>query len=116
MFTVALQVIIDFIKDILYFPLWWYSAGAAKAFLFSLNKIRNMARQLGLKIWVANLFRPMFGQYDFAGRVISFFIRLVQIIARSIMMVVWIVLMLILFLIWLALPPFIIYQIIINFS
>jgi hypothetical protein len=114
MFTVAIQVIIDFIKDILYFPLWWYSAGTAEAFLFALNKIHNGARQLGLKVWVANLFRPMFGQYDITGRIISFFIRLVQIIVRSIMMVVWIALMLILFLIWLALPPFIIYQIIIN--
>jgi len=107
-------VFVDFIKDILYFPLWWYSRGTRKALLFCLKKIRNGERWLGLKIWIINLFRPMFGQYDITGRIISFFIRLIQIIIRLILMLFWIISMIILFLIWLLLPPFVIYQIIVN--
>jgi hypothetical protein len=107
-------VFIDFLRDIVYFPLWWYSRGTAKALFFCLNKIKNGEKRLGLKIWVANLFRPMFGQYDLAGKIISFFIRLIQIIARSILMLLWIILMIALFFVWLIFPPFVIYQIIIN--
>lgn len=107
-------IFIDFLRDIAYFPFWWYSKGAKKALFFSLRKIKNAEKRLGLKIWLVNLFRPMFGQYDMAGKIISFFIRLIQIIVRSILMLIWIILMIILFFVWLLLPLFIIYQIIIN--
>lgn len=99
------------LKDIFFFPLWWYSFGL---FYFSL-KIRDFiiyqARSLALLVWIKNIFTPMFGQHDWQGYLISFFIRLIQIIFRSFIMILWIALASIVFCIWLILPILVIYQI-----
>ena len=46
----------------------------------------------------------MYGQRDWSGRLISFFIRLVQIIFRGLVLIVWIFLLLALIIIWLIGP------------
>jgi len=100
----SFQVLIKFIWTIVFFPIWWYSLG----FLRFVSRIasfwRSEQRALGLWVWCKNLFVPMYGQHDFTGRLISFFVRLVQIIFRGLVMVFWIIIGLILMLIWLALP------------
>ncbi|OGY47192.1 MAG: hypothetical protein A3J62_04085 [Candidatus Buchananbacteria bacterium RIFCSPHIGHO2_02_FULL_38_8] len=108
-------VFIDIIGDVLYWPLWWYSKGLGKTGLFCLNEIKDEAERLGIEIWVKNIFTPMFGQYDWEGRLISFFARLIQIIIRSIILLIWAVLMLAVFLIWILLPIYIFYQVLDNF-
>jgi hypothetical protein len=60
-------------------------------------------------LWLANLFVPMYGQFDFQGRVISFLVRLVQIIVRIFGLFLWLIFCSILFLIWLALPIVVFY-------
>ena len=105
---------VELIGDALYWPLWWYTEGLLNAGRFCLNEIVVQAERLGLTIWVANIFTPMFGQYDLEGRLISFFMRLVQIIIRGIALLVWAVVMLGLFLGWLLLPLLIAYQIVLN--
>ncbi|MBF8280452.1 MAG: hypothetical protein HW383_225 [Candidatus Magasanikbacteria bacterium] len=85
-------------------PFWWYSVGL---FVFSqmmAESLRRAARNLGIALWAANLFTPMFGQYDRVGRIISFFVRLANVIGRSIALVLFAVWWLILFLIWIAGP------------
>ena len=104
-------VAIDIVGNILYFPIWWYSQGLKEAGLFCLRKISNGEKVLGLKIWLVNLFKPMYGQYDWQGKLISFFMRLVQLVFRTIAMIIWIIIVFVLFIIWLVLPPFVIYQI-----
>ena len=98
--------------NILYFPLWWYSRGliilGEKLILF----LHNQERSLGLSVWMKNIFRPMFGQYDWQGRLISFFVRVFQIIIRGLAMFFWIIIALAVFLFWIILPPFIIFEII----
>lgn len=97
-----------FAWNIIFFPLWWYSLG----FLRHVSKIwtlwREEERSLGLSVWVKNWFVPMYGQRDIAGRVISFFIRTVQIIARSLVLLFWIIIGLGIIIAWLALPVLII--------
>ncbi len=105
-------VLIDLIGDVVRFPFWWYSTGAKKAAVFCWQKVKNIEESLALKVWATNIFKPMFGQYDWQGKIISFFVRLIQIIVRSIIMLLVLLFFIILFLIWLALPVFIIYQII----
>ncbi len=101
----------QFLKDIFFFPFWWYSFGL---FYFSL-KIRNFiirrARSLAIWVWLKNIFTPMFGQYDWQGYLISFFIRLVQIIFRTVIMILWIILASVIFCVWLILPVLVVYQI-----
>ena len=107
----SLKLLLEAIKDILFFPVWWYSFGLFEFLLKIKEFIVNKARGLALLVWIKNIFTPMFGQNDWQGLLISFFIRLVQIIFRTIVMIFWLLVALILICIWLALPILIIYQI-----
>ena len=106
------HLLLESIIDIFYFPLWWYSKGIVYALrqCFSLLKTGNESLAPGL--WLANLFVPMYGQFDFQGRVISFLVRLVQIIVRIFGLFLWLIFCSILFLIWLALPMVVFYGLI----
>lgn len=95
--------------NFLYFPIWWYSVGlfkfAKKVFLFW----QQRALSLAILVWIKNLFVPMYGQADFVGRMISFFIRLIQIIFRSVILLFWLVISLIALAFWLLIPIVIAY-------
>ncbi len=57
----------------------------------------------------------MYAQYDWQGTLISFFVRLVQIIFRSIFMLFWLILSLAVIIFWIILPPLVVYEIIFQF-
>ena len=77
------QVISKFVWEIIFFPLWWYSRG----FLRLAGKIivfwREEQRALGVSVWLKNIFVPMYGQHDFAGRMSRVFGRVVQVALRG---------------------------------
>jgi hypothetical protein len=100
--------------DVGMFPIWWYTTGLKKAFFRMLNTVAQGNQELGLSVWLKNIFKPMYGQYDWQGRLVSFVMRLAQIFFRSILLVFWIIFSVIIFLFWLVLPAFIIFQIILN--
>lgn len=106
-----LKTIKDIVGDFFYFPLWWYSVGlmnyAASCIIF----FRNRGKKLSFSIWVKNIFVPMYGQNDWQGKFISFFVRLINIIFRGTVMIFWLTLIIISFLIWIFLPPFTLYKI-----
>ena len=108
----SLKIILEIIKDILYFPLWWYGKGFFIFALKMLNFIKNQEKSLALFIWIKNIFKPMYGQSDLQGILVSIFIRIIQIIFRSIVMLFVILIALILIIIWLILPILVIYEII----
>ena len=108
----ASKIILDLLKDIFFFPIWWYSYGV---FEFTKNLfyfLKNKLKSLALIIWIKNIFVPMYGQYDFMGHVISFLVRLFQIIFRTIFMIFWLLLALTLLFLWLSLPLIVVYEII----
>ncbi len=100
----SLALISGIIFSILYFPLWWYGVGffcfAKRIFLFW----KEQALSLAVLVWIKNIFTPMYGQYDFVGRLISFGVRLVQIIIRTIILLFWFLICLVIILLWLAFP------------
>ena len=104
----------DLIGDFLYWPIWWYSKGLLNTIKLSLHSIKNQQEALGVNIWIKNIFTPMYGQYDWEGRLISFIIRLIQIIFRAILLVIWTILSLIPIVIWIVLPAIVIIQIYLN--
>jgi len=115
-FSSSLKYItIDLAGDLLYWPIWWYSKGLLKAAKICLNEITDQQERLGLLVWIKNISTPMFGQYDLEGRIISFFVRLIQIIVRFFLLLIWSILILVLFLIWLIFPVIIVYEIGDNF-
>jgi len=97
-------IFVETLLDLPRWLAWWYSAGLKRAFLQMFETIEQGNADLSLSIWIKNLFTPMFGQYDWQGRIISFLVRLMQIIFRSIAFLFWIAFALIVFLIWLILP------------
>jgi len=100
----SVQVLSRFLGSIIFFPIWWYSLGFIRFVSRIVSFWSNEQRSLGFSVWLKNIFVPMYGQNDFAGRTISFFIRLIQIIVRGIALLFWILVGLILMLAWLALP------------
>lgn len=99
----------DFLGDFVAFPLWWYSRGTVQVIQFILEHAGRMAQTLSLKIWVKNLFVPMYAQYDIAGRLISFVLRIVVLIYRFIKFVVWLAILLVLLGLWLFGPLAVLY-------
>lgn len=98
------KVIISLILEIIYFPIWWYSVGLFRLTQNIISFLYSRERTLGFSIWLKNIFVPMYGQWDFSGRLISFFIRLVQIIYRGIVLLFWVTVCLFILLFWLAIP------------
>ena len=105
-------ILIDEIKEIFYFPIWWYSRGLVKVINGCWEFVKDFEQTLGFSIWVKNLLVPMYGQRDIAGRLISFFLRLFQIFWKGIVLLILIGLNLLFIIIWLLLPIFVIIQII----
>ncbi|MBU1180182.1 hypothetical protein KJ885_04520, partial [Patescibacteria group bacterium] len=107
-------ILIDAIFDALYFPFWWYSRGLVLAFKWTFGEIRGVMDFLGVHIWIANLFKPMFGQTDWQGKIISFLMRVFQIVFRSLALFGFSAFYLILFVVYLILPIVIVYFIILH--
>lgn len=111
-----LSLLAGLLTVILYFPLWWYSQGFFRLARRIFSFWQEQAYSLGVVIWLRNIFVPMYGQSDFIGRLISFGVRLVQIIVRTFILLVWLVLCLILILAWLALPILIVWATLIQLA
>lgn len=97
-------LILDYIAEILYFPVWWYGPGLVNAISFFRNGLVEANRFTGFTLLLKNLFKPMFAQYDRQGRIISFFMRLVLIVYKGLTFVVMVIFYLLTLIFWLLLP------------
>jgi hypothetical protein len=102
--TLIIKLLTRFIGGIIFFPVWWYSFGFIRMITKMFNFWQEEQKALGFTIWLKNIFVPMYGQRDFSGRLISFFIRLFQIIFRGLVLLFWALVCLTLLLLWLSLP------------
>jgi len=115
MWVLVLQrMALEFIIDLIYFPLWWYSSGAKGALIFCINLIKEANANLAPGLWLKNIFVPMFGQWDWQGRIMSFFMRSVNVVFRTIGLLIWVAIMVVVFLLWLAFPGFVVYMLLIS--
>ena len=103
-FLVLQRLLAGALLDILYFPFWWYTIGAKHALLWCFGLLKFGNENLAPGVWLKNIFTPMYGQYDIQGRIISFLMRLAQIIGRLTALLVWLFFCLALFLIWMIIP------------
>ena len=102
----------EIVGDILYFPIWWYTKGLKNAAFSLRDNVYKLARSLALRLLLANMFKPMFGQYSFSGRIISFFMRVLQLVVYLILFIIGAAILLVLFFAWLAILPYAVYQLI----
>src|SRR3989338_1683872 len=117
MYLVIMQrLLLEAALDVIYFPLWWYTGGVKHAARWCFGLLNNGNRTLAPGLWLQNIFVPMFGQYDWQGKLVSFFMRSIQVVTRSIALLFWTVVCLILFLGWLVLPIVVVYGLITTVS
>ncbi len=109
------RLILEFFFDFIYAPIWWYTSGLARAGRFSARLVATGNAQFAPGLWLHNIFVPMFGQYDWQGRLVSFFVRLVNVIIRSLLLILWVIFSFVVFLLWIGIPIFIIYTLIYSF-
>jgi len=115
MLLVIQRLIIEFLFDIVYAPVWWYTIGIQRAGFFCIRLIREGNAQFAPGLWLANIFVPMFGQYDWQGRLVSFFVRLGNVIIRTILVCIWVIFSCVVFLLWLVIPLAILYMLVLSF-
>ena len=108
------SLFIDLIGEILYFPFWWYSRGLQRITIYIWQAIKRLSKNLGLKIMIKNIFKPMFGQHDKAGRFISFFMRLLLLFVKVFVFILFSIFYIVLFLFWLILPILVVFQLSAN--
>lgn len=112
----AQRILLDLFLHIIYFPVWWYSRGSKKVLFRCIESVANVNRQFAPGLWAKNLFVPMFGQSDWQGRIMSVFMRFFNIIFRSIALFVWIFLVFIAFLLWMAFPVFLTWMFLLSLN
>lgn len=100
----------DFFLDILYFPVWWYTAGFMRLAKRLAYAVEDMNTSLAPGLWLKFMFVPMFGQRDFQGRIMSLFMRIVNIIGRGVALAVYVAAVLCLLTIWVVFPVFVMYM------
>lgn len=102
--TYSGKIIISLVLEVIYFPIWWYSIGFLRCLKNVYKFLRAREQSLAFSVWAKNIFVPMYGQSDWAGRFISFFVRLVQVIFRGIGLIFWIIISLLAVVFWLTIP------------
>lgn len=102
----------DIVGEILYWPVWWYSRGLVAFIKKRLVSVKEFEQDVGLTVWIINWAKPMYGQYDIQGKIISFIMRTVSILYKVIIIMLYFLLQAVMSIIWLGLPIVIVWQII----
>lgn len=101
--TVASRLIQEELVSVFSYPIWWYSTGLINLVSWIQEGLRYRWRKYALGLWLTHLTTPMYGEYSWIGRIISFFMRIAVVFGRG---VAWFVealvygLLLIMWLVW----------------
>ncbi len=115
-FLIFPRLVLEFILDIIIFPLWWYTGGIAYAIGRAQNLLSTGNANLAPFTWLKNLFVPMFGQHDFQGRMVSVIMRFLNFIFRGIALLVWTIIVFALLLTWVLTPLGVLYMLIVSLT
>ncbi len=70
------------------FPLWWYTIGLEVAWDRAKKHFRYGLKKTAFRLFLRNMRHPLYGDYTRSGRIISFFLRVVLLIAKTIFLAV----------------------------
>jgi len=83
------HILSQFLISFIAWPVWWYNAGAKHLF-WRLGKTRHdLWRDLGMKIFLASFFKPMFGLTDIWSRLISLGMRAFLLLTKLGRVFIW---------------------------
>lgn len=109
-------LVADILGDAIRFPVWWYTTGLALCLGWVGERLQVGWHLFGVGVWAKNVLTPMFGQRDVQGRIISFAFRIVQIVARTIGLLAYAVLLGALFVLWVTLPLLVILLLVLQLA
>jgi len=116
MWILVLQrMFLEFVLDLIYFPIWWYTGGVKHTGIWCWHLLQSGNLYLAPGLWLKNIFVPMYGQTDLQGRLMSIFMRFVNVIGRGLALLVWQIIVLAIFVLWLVFPVFVIYMLFQSF-
>lgn len=101
-------------KRVLDFFWHWYIDGFIRASDWTLSGLEQLDRRFAVRITVKNWFQPLYQDYTIIGYVWGFIFRTLRILVGLFVYLVFIFLAMAFFILWAALPLFIIYKIFIN--
>lgn len=104
-------LLLDIVGDVLLFPVWWYTKGLADLATRMSQALLDFLDELNIGILAKSLFKPMYGDYSWSGRLISFPVRCVHLGALLFAAMLWAIILFGFLLFWVLLPLFIIYNI-----
>ena len=91
--------------NILTFPIWWYTDGAGLIWRISKRKLALAIRTSGLGIFARHLTEPIYGDYTRTGRIVSFFLRIVLLVAKFIFLLIRFAVIIFFYVCYLAILP-----------
>ena len=106
----------DLVWNILMYPVWWYTTGMKRAAEGAVSSVATMSSSMGLPILVKSLFKPMYGQRDIWGRVISFGVRIVHLSILLVMQGIWTLVVVVVALLWPLVPIVVVLQFLFQFQ
>ncbi|MBM3205068.1 hypothetical protein FJZ48_03770 [Candidatus Uhrbacteria bacterium] len=102
--AVARYLFLDLAGSLIHFPFWWYTKGFFDVLQWVGRSCSFQWKSYGITLWMKNFFVPMYGQYDFSGRLVSVIMRFVVLIGRLIVFVVFALAYLLAVVAWLVIP------------
>ncbi|MBI4281126.1 hypothetical protein HY628_02935 [Candidatus Uhrbacteria bacterium] len=106
----------EVLGEFFFIPVWWYSRGFLRLSRHLGRAGREFEKSIGFRFWLRTIGKPMYGQRDVAGKIISFLMRLVVLAAKFFALAGYAVFLIVLALLWLAAPLVIIWQLVKNLT
>lgn len=105
-FELSKFIFTETLGSVLRFPFWWYGDGLMLLGKWIAHQLEYRWKSFAFVIWMRNLFVPMYGQYDWSGRLVSFIVRIAVLIGRGIFLCFEATAYLVLLLAYVSAPPF----------
>lgn len=106
------QLLLEFLLDIVRFPVWWYTGGLKLVARWCWRSFELARWRVSLGKFLRSFFIPMYGDYTWQGRAISLFLRLFIVLWKTARVIVTAVWYLALLAAWVVLLPWCLYAII----
>ncbi len=112
--SVASYFLLEWIGSVLRFPFWWYGSGFLGVLGWAQRGLAYRWRASAFSLWIGHFFVPMYGQYDWAGRIVSVVMRFVVLIWRLVALIVEAFAYAFALSFWLLVPPIIFSMFVVN--
>ena len=105
---------VNFVRGTINFFCFWYVQSSKDFWNREISFIRGIERDIGVMINLKLITQPIFGDYSYMGRIIGPIFRLGRVLIGTIIMTASIFVVIIIYLIWIILPPLTFLMVMLN--